>query len=435
MSIFGSPRLITERLFTDSNGSKNGVYSICSSNHYVIDAGMQVAKMNNSFLLLESTCNQVNQFGGYSGLTPKNFVNYLINISRQNDFPLNKMILGGDHLGPYPWRNESSESALEKAKKLVHDYVAAGFRKIHLDASMPCIDDDKIMNKELSAIRAVNLCKVAESTLSKEEEPPLYVIGTEVPTPGGQSSNNEKVQITTYNDASETIEIFKSRFLHENLASAWDRVIALVVQPGVDFNDSEICEYDRVKVIDLRKFIEGNNSQVFEAHSTDYQTKNNLRQMVEDKFSILKVGPALTFAFREIVFSLARIEEELLQRNCDIHLSNIIKTISLEMDKKPDQWKSYVTQTNFDIELSKLYGFSDRVRYYWNIPEVGKSLLRLIHNLENLSIPLSLLSQFSPLEYNKVRECNLLNTPRSLIKDHIINSLENYSFACGFKNT
>ena len=49
----------------------------------------------------------------------------------------------------------------------------------------------------------------------------------------------------------------------------------------------------------------------FEAHSTDYQTKEHLRQLVEDGFLILKVGPALTFALREALLALDRIDAEL----------------------------------------------------------------------------------------------------------------------------
>ncbi|NLD49481.1 MAG: class II D-tagatose-bisphosphate aldolase, non-catalytic subunit [Clostridiaceae bacterium] len=432
MNTFGSPSTILDRLFTKNNDSNKGLFSICSSNHHVIEAGMHVAKQNDSFLLIESTCNQVNQFGGYSGMTPIDFVNYIRNISLKNNFPLTKIILGGDHLGPYPWRSKDYSSALQNAKQLVRDYVAAGFRKIHLDASMPCLDDDQALNKELSAKRAVDLCKIAETTLQPGDDLPLYVIGTEVPAPGGQTGSNEKVQITSYQDISETIDFFKSRFIQENLASAWERVIAVVVQPGVDFNDSEIFEYDRAQVGELKRFISCYNDKVFEAHSTDYQTQFKLRQMVEDKFSILKVGPALTFAFREVIFGLAKIEEELLRSNNDYILSNIIKSISLEMDRKPEYWKNHVTPSNFDIEVSKLYGFSDRVRYYWNSPDIRSSIYRLICNLEKISIPLSLLSQFLPLQYHKVREQKLNNTPRDIIIDHIIYTLDNYSFACGF---
>ena len=65
----------------------------------------------------------------------------------------------------------------------------------------------------------------------------------------------------------------------------------------------------------LKKTIEKYDQFVYEAHSTDYQRKETLRQMVKDHFVILKVGPALTFAMREALFSLDFIEKELL----DLH--------------------------------------------------------------------------------------------------------------------
>lgn len=43
---------------------------------------------------------------------------------------------------------------------------------------------------------------------------------------------------------------------------------------------------------------------VFEAHSTDYQTKEAYKQLVHDHFAILKVGPALTFAMRGFIRTL-----------------------------------------------------------------------------------------------------------------------------------
>ena len=52
-------------------------------------------------------------------------------------------MLGGDHLGPYVWRAEPADEAMAKARDLVRDYVAAGYTKIHLDASMRLGGDDK----------------------------------------------------------------------------------------------------------------------------------------------------------------------------------------------------------------------------------------------------------------------------------------------------
>ena len=53
------------------------------------------------------------------------------------------MVLGGDHIGPFPWQQEAAENALAKASVLVRDCVQAGYSKIHFDASMPCADDGK----------------------------------------------------------------------------------------------------------------------------------------------------------------------------------------------------------------------------------------------------------------------------------------------------
>ncbi len=51
------------------------------------------------------------------------------------------LILGGDHLGPNPWTRLPADQAMEKAAAMVAAYAAAGFTKIHLDASMACADD------------------------------------------------------------------------------------------------------------------------------------------------------------------------------------------------------------------------------------------------------------------------------------------------------
>ena len=82
-------------------------------------------------------------------------------------------------------------------------------------------------------------------------------------------------------------------------ADVWDRVIAVVVQPGVEEKDSGCTEYDREKAKELMASIKDFPNLVFEGHSTDYQTKIKLRELIEDGVGILKVGPGLTFAMRE----------------------------------------------------------------------------------------------------------------------------------------
>ncbi|TIT82627.1 MAG: tagatose-bisphosphate aldolase, partial [Mesorhizobium sp.] len=53
------------------NGSPYGITSICSAHPLVIQAAIRRAVADpDLMLLIEATCNQVNQFGGYTGMTP-----------------------------------------------------------------------------------------------------------------------------------------------------------------------------------------------------------------------------------------------------------------------------------------------------------------------------------------------------------------------------
>ena len=419
------------------NGEHTGIYSICSANRYVIEASIRQAKTDNSIILIESTSNQVNQFGGYTGMTPKKFLNFIYRIAKQSGFPAGRIIFGGDHIGPNAWKNEKSENAMLNARNLAYKYAESGYKKIHLDASAPCKDDRKNrpLFPEIIAERAAQLCKSAEEAALKEfgkNNLPVYVIGTDVPPPGGAQEKMSTSHITTKNETKQTIEITKKAFISNNLESAWERVIAVVVQPGVEFGNSSVIEYNHNKAKQLSGLIESYDNLVYEAHSTDYQTETALRQMVYDHFAILKVGPALTFAFREAVFALAKIEQEWLSKN-KFDFSNVIDIIEKAMLSNPKYWKPYYTGSSSSLSFSRKYSFSDRIRYYWPNPGIKKSLDKLIKNLSKKTIPLSLLSQYMPAQYNKVREGRLINTPTELITDKIMEVTGIYSFAAGIK--
>src|SRR6516225_10071611 len=126
--------------------------------------------------------------GGYTGMRPQDFLELVHRIADRAGLPRDRVLLGGDHLGPNPWQMLSAEAAMTRAEVLVADYVRAGFRKIHLDCSMACADDPPSLSDEMIARRAARLCTVAEHAHAEADgEPPVYVIGTEVPRPGGAS--------------------------------------------------------------------------------------------------------------------------------------------------------------------------------------------------------------------------------------------------------
>ena len=418
-------------------GKNVGIYSVCSANGYVIEAALKRGLSDGSCVLIESTANQCDQNGGYTGMRPMDFKNFVLGIADRVGFDRGRLFLGGDHLGPLTFAGKPEAEAMADAEELIRHYVGAGFTKIHIDTSMKVADDEPDARRrvEVNARRGARLAKVAEETYHKllETDPdaiaPVYIVGSEVPIPGGAvGAVDQGVQVTRVEDFKNTVAAFESAFRKEGLDAAWENVIAVVVQPGVEEKDSGCTEYDREKAKDLMASIKDFPNLVFEGHSTDYQTKIKLRELVEDGVGILKVGPALTFAMREGMFALAHIEEELLY-GTDIEPSRFIETLDEAMLADGKHWRKHYQGTELELRMKRKYSFSDRCRYYMPTPAVEAAKDRLIGNLRRLGIPLNLLSQFMPIQYTKVREGILENDPVALVEDRITNTIDEYLYA------
>jgi len=421
-------------IIAQKRGTALGITSICSANPFVLETSFAHARANEIPLLIESTCNQVNQFGGYTGQTPEQFMTALKQLAEKHGFPKERLQVGGDHLGPNPWRDEAAERAMEKSRTLVEAYVVAGYTKLHIDTSMKCADDgERPLSTEIIARRAADLAQIAEASYQKMGNPgpaPHYVIGTEVPAPGGVDDEEEgPPAVTSTQSVEETITTTRDAFRKLGLEAAWERVIAVVVQPGVEYGNESLFDYDAAEAGPLSEFIKGVTGLVFEAHSTDYQTKTALREMVRDQFAILKVGPALTFAFREAVFALADIEEIWRAGSWVSHIREVIDDV---MIANPKYWRSYYPGNEQQQAYARQFSLSDRIRYYWPAPEIETALQLLLNNLAANPIPLPLLSQFLPEQFRAVRDGNLRNESRALIQHKISAVLDDYAFACGF---
>jgi D-tagatose-1,6-bisphosphate aldolase subunit GatZ/KbaZ len=414
-------------------GNALGVYAVCSANPHVIRASLQQAQTDDSLMLVEATSNQVDQFGGYTGMKPIDFINFVKNMADEINFPVHNIIFGGDHLGPNTWQDLPAKEAMENARVLISDYVKAGFGKIHLDTSMSCKDDPQgALNPDVVAARAADLCAVAENEIPAHEQTgPVYVIGTEVPLPGGAHEDHDELVPSTASDVAQTIAIHKELFIEKGLNAAWDRVIAVVAQPGVEFGSEKIDEYSSSKAQSLVKLIEGYDSLLFEAHSTDYQLTSGLKQLVRDHFAILKVGPQLTYALREAILALAHIESELLVVNPGWESSNIRSTLLSTMNDDPRYWQKHYSQDNSQHLYEHFFSLSDRIRYYWPASSIQNSLDRLIQNLSTQDIPLSLISQYLPKEHLQIREGRLTNNPIAMMQGKVRDVLRTYASACG----
>jgi D-tagatose-1,6-bisphosphate aldolase subunit GatZ/KbaZ len=405
-----------------------GIYSACSAHPLVIEAALAHARCEASSVLIEATSNQVNQDGGYTGMRPADFSRFVHEIAARLDLPPEQVLLGGDHLGPNCWQHLPAETALAKSEQLIADYVEAGFRKIHLDCSMSCADDPAPLSDAVVAARAARLCAVAERAWQDAGgEPPVYVVGTEVPVPGGAQEALTELAVTEPAAATATIDAHFEAYRASGLQHVWPRVIGLVVQPGVEFDHHKVIDFDASRAADLARVVERQPYLLYEAHSTDYQTPANLRALVQKHFAILKVGPGLTFAMREALWALDAIELEWLGA---ARSSRLRETVQDAMTASPGSWSKYYLSSGRQLALDQQYSLSDRIRYYWPVPAVDAALERLLANLEATPPPLTLLSQYLPLQYEAVRAGRLRPHARELVLHAIRRVLEQYAAAC-----
>jgi D-tagatose-1,6-bisphosphate aldolase subunit GatZ/KbaZ len=404
--------------------------AVCSAHPAVIAEAAVLACEKGRPLLVEATANQVDQHGGYTGMTPKRFARFVNETAEKAGLPAGSVLLGADHLGPGTWSAEPAKKAMDRAAELLGQCVAAGFSKIHLDTARPCADDPETgVAGEAAARRAAVLCRTAEETAARTgRRVPFYVIGDEVPAPGGALADGNRPAASSPESVAGTIDRHQTAFLQAGLGEAWGRVAAVVVQPGVEFGDRTVAGYRRKAAEALSRFHgELPGQMTFEVHSADYQGPAALEQMFRAHFLLLKVGPCLTFAYREAIFALALLEKELPDVAVKSGLLEVMEDLMLRM---PKHWKDYYGGSKTDQRFLRRYSLRDRIRYYWHLPAAEEAVARLMENLCR-PVPAALLHQFLPELAGDVGKGNILLEPKSVVSRSIRRALEPLFDAAG----
>lgn len=422
-------------IFNGQVPGQTGSFSVCTANPLVLKASMIHARDHHYTVTVEATANQVNQFGGYTGMQPQDYFNLVEALRTEVGLPREQLILGGDHLGPLTWQDLPEEQAMENSKALVTAFTKAGFTKIHLDTSMRVADDDQNapLDVAVCARRGAILanCVMAAYEERKAQDPtavrPVLVIGSEVPIPGGSQEHEDSITPTAPEEFHRQYQVFKDTFTKAH--APFEDVVAFVVQPGVEFGDDFAVQYNRENAARLCAAVKEFPPLVFEGHSTDYQTTESLTRMVEDGIKILKVGPALTFGLREALFLLESCEEVMVADPAA--RSGVKSTILREMDGDDKYWKKYYQGTPEEITYKKLYSYSDRCRYYLPARGITKAVDRLLANTTH--VPAALISQYFPRQYERVISGVIGDSGMDLVLDRIGNWCDAYAAACGIK--
>ena len=412
---------IKSMIEANRNGEAKGLPCFCTANEHVIRAILQDAAKTGLPTVIEATCNQVNQDGGYTGMTPADYFAWIGELAGEAGVPMDQIIMGGDHLGPNPWRKEAADTAMEKARELVRLYVSAGFRKIHLDASMQLGGEPPLSFAQI-AERAADLCTVAEEH-APDPDKLVYIIGTEVPIPGGETEEPDALDVTSVPRFKDTIETHREAFAKRGLDAAWSRIVSVVTQPGVDFGHTSVFTFDPAPAKPLAEAILTEPTISYEAHSTDYQPTEALAGLVENHFFFLKVGPELTFRFREAVFALAEIEAQIAPETP----SDLKAIVKRRMAENDGYWRDYYHGSDSETALLRIFSYSDRIRYYWTDPEIAEALDTLIANLKGADVSETIVSQyFTGLEFG-----DMPTDPDALISSHVQRCVQRYNQAAG----
>lgn len=424
---------IQEMMEQRRQGKKCGIPSYCTANPLVLEIILRRAKLLNTPVLIEATANQVNQYGGYTGMVPSDFYEMIIKMAKEFDVPENLIILGGDHLGPLTWQNLPEKEAMEKSVELVYQYARAGFTKIHLDTSMKVADDPEgLLSTETIARRGAELYKASMKGYEelKAEKPdalrPVFVIGSEVPIPGGAQEAEDSLTVTSPAAFQDTVATYKRIFEEAGVGEGWKDVVAVVVQPGVEFGDDQVFLYSHDAAAGLCAALKEYPEVCFEGHSTDYQSPECLKDMIQDGIAILKVGPALTYGLREALFALSFMEKELVPQE---KRAGFIETLERVMLAQPGNWQKHYHGDDKQLALARKYSFSDRARYYIGQPEVTAAIDKLFANLKEYPVPMNMLHQYMPVTYAKVRDGLLPLDPKELALDGVTFFMLDYEYA------
>jgi D-tagatose-1,6-bisphosphate aldolase subunit GatZ/KbaZ len=318
---------------------------------------------------------------------------------------------------------------MAKASRMVDAYAEAGFTKIHLDASMGCAGEGAAPPDATIAARAAELAAVAEAATERAGgAKPVYVIGTEVPVPGGAFEALDHLEVTTPEAALETVRIHRQAFSRLGLDLAFARAIGVVVQPGVEFGNAEVIAYQPERAGALAGTLRDLPQFVFEAHSTDYQPVEALTALVDDGFAILKVGPWLTFALREALYGLSHIADILAP---DAARESLPAAMERAMQAAPANWKNYYHGSEAEKRIGRHFSYSDRIRYYWPAPAAQQATDALMQALGGRDIPPPLISQYLGHLYGAVANGSVAPRASDLLIGSVTQVLDVYASATG----
>lgn len=355
-------------------GTRRTIFAVCPNSTSVVKAAFRAAKRNNAPIYFAATLNQIDCDGGYTGMTPAEFVK-MARIEAEAVNYTGVSIIAIDHGGPWLKDTQSverwpAEKAMDGVKKSFEAAVEAGYDLIHVDPTVDIfVPKGEIIDIRLVVDRTVELIKHVETFRRVKNLPPIsYEVGTEE-VHGGLADE-------------ATFENFltglKAGLTQVGLADVWPCFI--VGKVGTDLHtttfDPQVARDLTAKVRPYGSYIKG--------HYTD--GVSNPEAYPQCGIGAANVGPEFTMSEYDALAELEQKELALDARGAVAVRSHLTATLRrLVCDS--NRWCKWLQgdEKGCDFDALKperqMWLIKTGCRYIWQHPEALVARQRLYDNL------------------------------------------------------
>lgn len=355
-------------------GIPRTIFAACPNSVSVVKAAFRAAKRNNAPIYFAATLNQIDCDGGYTGLTPAEFVR-LARMEAEAVRFTGESIIAIDHGGPWLkdlQRTErwTTERAMEDVKRSFEAAVEAGYDLIHVDPTVDIhLGEGQTIDIRVVVRRTVELIAHVEGFRRARNLPPVsYEVGTEE-VHGGLADQH-------------TFDTFlcelRSGLREAGYADVWPCFI--VGKVGTDLHtttfDPDVARALTAKVRPYGSLIKG--------HYTD--GVSNPEQYPLSGMGAANVGPEFTMSEYDALAELEEVERTLDARGEVAQRSHITAVLE-RLVRDSQRWQKWLHGDEPGKEFEelapdrRLWLVKTGCRYIWQHPEALVARQRLYDNL------------------------------------------------------
>lgn len=352
------------------------LFAACPNSLSVIKASFRAAKRNNAPIYFATTLNQVDNDGGYTGMTQAEFTKILAREAAAVNYT-GPYVVAIDHGGP--WLKDKQtlekytlEQAMDGVKKSYEAAILAGYDLIHVDPTVDItLPKGEIINIHVVAQRTVELIKHAEDFRKAHNMPPIsYEVGTEE-VHGGLA--DDKTFDTFLTD-------LKAGLAAAGMPDIWP--IFIVGKVGTDLHttlfDAEVARKLTNKVRPYGSYIKGHYSDDVD-NPQDYPTSG---------MGAANVGPEFTMCEYKALMELEQLE--LADANCKDKSGMSQALLNAVHDS--GRWKKWLRGEEVGKDLLECtkerqeWLVQTCCRYIWQNKEVLDARQKLYDNLQKQGV-------------------------------------------------